>query len=92
MFRQEQLWVWMLALVTAGMGWNLHLAAWAVEMNLWGAAVWAFGSEVTAKAALPYMVHLYETAGLGSLIILSAGMLTEATNSYAAERHADVRA
>jgi hypothetical protein len=92
MLRHEQVLLWILALLTAGLGVNIHLAAWAAEMNLWNATVWAFGTEFTAKAAVPVMYHLADIAAHGAAILLAVGLLVGSWDSAPKERKTNVRA
>ncbi len=92
MLRQERLWIWIAALVAAGIGWNMHLVAWACEIDYFGAASWAFGSDVAAKTGAPVMNHISTACALGSAVLMAAGLLAEASNSCHTEREVNVRA
>ena len=91
MLRQEHMCVWILVLLTAGIGVNIHLAAWAVEMNLWDATVWVYGTVITAKAALPAIYHISDLCALGAVILLAVGLPAASSDSCSKERPVKVR-
>jgi hypothetical protein len=91
MLRQENLWIWISALVAAGVGWNMNLAIFAIEMDMGGAGTWVFGSDVAAKAAASITRPLVEACGCGAAVLLAAGLLAEASNSCPKARPVKVR-
>lgn len=92
MLRQERLWIWMAALLTAGLGWNMHLVECVIELDFFGAASRAFGSDEATRAAALALHRLYEACLMGAVLLMSAGLLAEAADSRPKGCPADARA
>jgi hypothetical protein len=77
--RKENLPLWIAALAFAGVGWLMCLGAWCCEINPWGLVSSIIPENVGLATSVIVLRHGCELAVFAALILISTGLLAEAS-------------
>jgi hypothetical protein len=78
--RRENLPLWIAALAVAGVGWILTLGVWCVELDPWRLVSSIIQEDVGLATLAVVLRHGCELAVFGALILISTGLLAEASS------------
>jgi hypothetical protein len=77
--KRENLPLWIAALAFAGVGWLMCVGAWCCEINPWGLVSSIIPENVGLATSVTVLRHGCELAVFAALILISTGLLAEAS-------------
>jgi|SRR5580658_868821 hypothetical protein len=77
--KRENLPLWIAALAFAGVGWIMNLGVWCCELDPWRLASSMIPEKIGVATSVIVLRHGCELAVFAALILMSTGLLAEAS-------------